>query len=281
MRKLFQFGLIAIAVASSALAEGFKVPWPSPSAKLTQAIGITEISVNYHRPALKGRDLAQELKSAGKIVWRFGANEATQITFSDPVTFGGEELAAGEYGLFAIPEADEWTIIVSKQSKTWGAYAYDPKQDVTRIYVKPKKCESVEYLTFAIDPTSDHSAQLKFAWGTVALDIPVEVDVDGLMKKQIEEQIATLAATDWDTRLQIVKYWVNRKENLERALTLADEGVKIDKNWWTLEWKARTLDLLGRRKEGLPILEEALVASRGKTPIEYQKGLEKMIAEWR
>ncbi len=260
-----------------------KLPWASPAARVSQTIGVTDIAIEYHRPALKGRDLAKDLAllEASKQVWRFGANDATRLVTSDPITIGDTTIPAGEFGLYALPAADEWTVIVSRQSMNWGSYGYDPKQDVTRIYVKPTTvAENVEWLAFAIEPTSAKTASLRFSWGTTRLEIPIEVDVDATVAARIEAAIESLDAKDWDTRLAIAKYWCQRKEHLDRALALSDEALTIQRHFWTCEWKARILDALGRRAEAKPLLAEAITLSKGKTPIEYQKALEAQLAEW-
>lgn len=271
-------------ISPLAPSEELQLPWPSPAATITQTIGVTDITVSYHRPSSKGRDLEKELAmlAAGKQPWRIGANEATRLVVTDPIRLGDEEIPAGEYGLFAYPAADEWTIIVSKQARTWGAYFYDSKQDVTRLYVKPTHGEEkIDWMTFAIDPITENSAALRFAWANVRLEIPIVVDVDGIVSKRIDDAIANLDAKDWDTRVGIVKYWCGRNEKLERALAMSEEAITIERHFWTCEWKARVLEKLGKRKEAVPLLEEAIRLAEGKAPKEYGAALAQLVKEWK
>jgi Protein of unknown function (DUF2911) len=276
--------LLSIGLVAFAHAEELRVPWASPAATVSQTIGVTDVALHYHRPALQGRDLEQDLAALAKSkqVWRLGANEATRLVVSDTITFGDEEIPAGEYGFFAIPAADEWTFIVSKQAKNWGSYGYDPRQDVARVYATPATAaESVEWLTFTIDPVAANAAVLRFAWATLRIEIPIEVDVDAAVAKRIEAAIVSLDAKDWDTRVVIVKYWCERGENLERALALADESVAIQRHFWTCEWKGKVLAKLDRRAEAIPLIEEAIRLAEGKTPPEYGANLAKLVAEWK
>lgn len=287
MRRFGSFAcVLALSLWTSprASSEELKLPWPSPAATITQTIGVTDITLSYHRPSSKGRDLEKELAmlAAAKQPWRIGANEATRLVVTDTIRLGDEEIPAGEYGLFAYPAADEWTIIVSRQARTWGAYFYDSKQDVTRLYVKPTHSdESVDWMTFSIDPITANSAALRFAWANVRLEIPIVVDVDGIVSKRIDDAIANLDAKDWDTRVGIVKYWCNRNENLERALAMSEEAIKIERHFWTCEWKARVLEKLGKRKEAVPLLEEAIRLAEGKAPKEYGAALAQLVKEWK
>lgn len=271
-------------VPSAARGEELELPWASPAAAVTQRIGVTDVTIHYHRPALKGRDLDRDLAALAKSkqVWRLGANEATKLVVSDPIRLCGEEIPAGEYALFALPAADEWTFIVSRQAKNWGSFGYDPKQDVTRIYVEPKTGgENVEWLTFAIDPTSPTTAVLRLEWAKLRLAMPIEVDVDAIVAQRIEQKIAELDAKDWDTRLAIAKYWCERGEHLERANGLIDEALALQRHFWTCEWKAKILDKLGRREEAIPLLEEAIRLAEGRAPKEYGANLARLVDEWK
>jgi tetratricopeptide (TPR) repeat protein len=276
--------VLEVLLAPVARSEEFELPWASPAASVTQTIGITDVTIHYHRPQSKGRDLAKDLAALAqaKQVWRMGANEATRLVVSDPILFGGEEIPAGEYGLFALPAADEWTLIVSKQAKNWGAYGYDPKLDVARVYVTPQQVEeNVEWLTFSIDPVTNESAVLRFAWSSIRLEVPIEVDVEAVVAQRIEQKLAVLDAKDWDTRLAIAKYWCERNENLERAESLIDEALTIQRHFWTCEWKAKILDRRGRRAEAIPLLEEAIRLAEGRAPKEYGANLERLVLEWK
>src|SRR5688572_5077837 len=115
---------------------GLEFPKASPTGVLKQRFGLTDVEIEYSRPSVKGRKIFGTLVPFGQ-VWRTGANDATKITFSTDVKLGGEAVPAGSYALFTIPTASEWTVILSKVTGTWGSYAYDAKDDLLRVKVKP------------------------------------------------------------------------------------------------------------------------------------------------
>lgn len=127
-------------------------PKPSPAATAKGKIGAAEVAVNYSSPAVKGRAIWGGLVPYGQ-VWRAGANEATTVEFSQPVTVGGKALPAGKYGFFIIPTASQWTVIFNKVPNQWGAFKYDAKQDALRVPVTPRKAAApAERLAYEVTP---------------------------------------------------------------------------------------------------------------------------------
>ena len=146
----------------------------SPKSVLTQTVGLTDISVTYYRPGLKGRDM-NKLAPNDK-VWRTGANNATELTISNPITIGGKELAAGTYSLYTIPGDSEWTIIINSKL-SWGTQ-YDEKEDVLRLQAKASKtAEATETMTINISDiaANGQDANLEIRWGMVSVKAPFTV----------------------------------------------------------------------------------------------------------
>src|SRR6185436_13694063 len=133
MRKSFMIAL-ALVITASAMAQ-VRTPRPSPNATLTQSVGLTDITIKYSRPGVKGRTIWGGLVPYDA-VWRTGANEATTITFSDDVTVGGTKVPKGTYALFTVPGRDTWDVVLNKQGEQWGAFSYDKTQDIARVTVK-------------------------------------------------------------------------------------------------------------------------------------------------
>src|SRR5215813_5065221 len=147
LRALLRCAAVAIlSVAGLAQSLVLDIPYQSQGAQVTQRIGITDVTIRYHRPLVKDRKVWGGLVPYGQ-VWRAGANINTTIAFSDPVTVEGQPLAAGTYGLHMIPNADEWTVIFSKNSTSWGSFTYDQAEDALRVNVKPRATEMHEALT--------------------------------------------------------------------------------------------------------------------------------------
>src|SRR5258708_5453735 len=130
---------------------------------VSQRIGLTDITITYHRPEVGGREIWGKTVPYGK-VWRAGANENTTITFSDDVSVEGKPLAAGTYGLHTIPDKDQWTVIFLKNSTSWGSFSYDEKEDALRVSVKPHAGEAFEVLTYVFDDVKPDSAVATLRW---------------------------------------------------------------------------------------------------------------------
>lgn len=167
---VFLFGVYFL-VSSETNAQEQK-PRVSPKAGVSQTVGITNISVTYSRPGVKGRTIWGELVSYDKI-WRAGADEATAISFSADVTIEGQNLPAGKYSFFTIPGKDKWTIIFNKVAEQWGSYNYDQTQDALRVEVNPYEGSFVEWLRFSFEDLTKESATLILEWEK--LKVPVKI----------------------------------------------------------------------------------------------------------
>jgi tetratricopeptide (TPR) repeat protein len=276
---------LVAAFALSPCAKGqLKLPQESPAATISLDVGVSTLTVSYHRPALRGRDLAKDVAAAGK-VWRLGANEATTFTCSDPFTIGGKPLPAGTYALFAKVEAERWTFVLNQVAQQWGSYFYDEKKDVARFDAKVERVEKAakrEWFTIALEPAGAGGAELAIAWDDVRVAVPIRVDVEGVVAKRIEEALAKVGAKDWTTRKQVAQYWCTRKEKLEPALKLIEEAVAIEQNPWTLEWKGRILHELDDEEPAIPWIEKALAKCEGTDfPEGYREGLRVLIRQWK
>lgn len=145
----------------------------SPKAGVSQTVGLTDISISYSRPGVKGRTIWGELVPYGK-VWRAGADEATKITFSTDVLIEGKKLSAGSYSFFVIPNKNEWTIIFNKVSDQWGAFEYNESQDALRLKVKTQPIDFQEWLTYSFYKTSDSTALISLVWEKMKVIFKVE-----------------------------------------------------------------------------------------------------------
>ena len=164
--KRFTFLMLALVTAlSSTLAQEKPA---SPQATATGKIGAANVKIVYCQPSARGRKIMGGLVPYGE-VWRTGANEATTIEIDKPVKIEGKDLAPGKYSLFTIPGENEWTIIVNKEAKQWGAYKYKQEDDVLRVTVKPTKT-SAPVETFNIAVGKD-DVQLKWENTAVAFKV--------------------------------------------------------------------------------------------------------------
>src|SRR5277367_1867359 len=139
------------------------LPRQSQHALVAQRIGITDITVNYHRPLANGRQIWGKVVPYGQ-VWRAGANENTTITFTDPVTIEGQLLDKGTYGLHMIPGENQWTVIFSKAASEWGSFSYKQDEDALRVNVKPQPAEAHDALAYDFDDVKPNSTVVTMRW---------------------------------------------------------------------------------------------------------------------
>lgn len=261
-------------------ADDYVFPQRSPWASVQQTIGTTVIAIDYHRPAVRGRAIWGSLVPYNQ-VWRAGANEATTIRFSDPVRIQGHEVKAGTYALFMVPRPGAWTVIFNRRAKQWGAFEYDPRQDVLRIDVLPRTSPMTEWLTYALDPTSDSTAYVQLFWEKVKVSFLVEVDVEGIVAARMKKLFAQ-RPRDWRVYSEAAEYGLQQTVPLSQAITWADRSLAIQVNSTNLAVKARLLHEAGQRFEAQALMEKALGLARArKAPAATTGPLEKDLAYWK
>src|SRR4051812_10545494 len=169
---------VALACASTHLGAQSAVltlPDISQHARVAQRIGLTDVTIDYHRPLVRGRKIFGGVQAYGE-VWRAGANFKTTIEFGDPGTIEGHPLGKGIYGLHFIPSQDSWIVIFSKNSTSWGSFTYDQAEDALRVTVKPRAIAHHEVLSYEFDDPTPHSTQVTMRWETVAVSFALDVN---------------------------------------------------------------------------------------------------------
>jgi len=260
--------------------EPMRVPMASPFACVQLDVGTSRVEIRYHRPAVRERAIWGALVPYGE-PWRTGANNATTISFSDPVRIAGNEVPEGTYAFFAIPREGAWTLILNRVHAQWGAYGYDPKEDQARFEVQPIASTPHEWLEYELDPVDEDSARVSLRWEKLEVSFQVDVDVDGIMKREIEQALASAKPDDWAVYFQCAKYYFERNHSTEQALAWIDQSLAAKESFWNLDLKARLLQRAGRTAEALPLLERAIELSRGIAPKAYTDGLETLLASFR
>jgi hypothetical protein len=233
------------------------LPLQSQEARISQRIGITDVTIDYHRPLVNGRKVWDGLVPYGK-VWRAGANINTTITFSDPVQIEGKPLDKGTYGLHMIPNADEWTIIFSKNSTSWGSFTYDEKEDALRVTVKPKAADMHNALTYDFDDLQKDSAVVELEWEKVAVPFKVSVDVHDVVEASLKKQLRNLSQYTWMSWDNAANYLLAEKVNLDEALTYANKSIENEDRYETEMTKSQVLAALNRKDEAATAEKKAL-----------------------
>lgn len=223
-----------------------KMPQVSSSQTVIQEFGLGRVTVKYSRPNVKGRKLFSDLAPFGE-VWRTGANTVTTISFSDDVTLEGRAVKAGEYALLTIPGKDTWTIILNKDTKQWGAYAYKETDDVLRFTANPSKVKDrSETFTIMFSDVTTNSARLNLLWDNTKVSIGMMTDVDSKVMASIEEAMKG----EKKPYMQAAVYYYDNGKDLTKALAwMNDVAPAEQKTPWYNYWKAK-IQLKSGDKDG-------------------------------
>jgi hypothetical protein len=226
-----------------------ELPRVSPNANISQTIGYTNVAITYCRPAVHERKIWGGLVPYGE-VWRTGANEATTIQFTTDVVIQGNKISAGRYSLFTIPSEKEWTVILNKTDKQWGAFNYKPADDLLRFGVMPAKGVFTERLQFSFSNITDASADVTLNWETLQLSFKVEVDLAPQMLAKIKEAIA--AKPDrWQNYTEGANAAADYNFFLDEALQWTDKAISLNGGYIPFFIKARVLFKQNNFKEAL------------------------------
>ena len=225
-------------------AQPLRTPQPSSTQTIKQDFGIGNVELSYSRPGIKGRKIFGDLVPFGK-VWRTGANSATTLTFSDSVMIGGTKLAPGKYGLLSIPDKDQWTLILSKQTDVTSPSAYNQESDAARVTVKPVSLrEPVETFTMQFANVKPNSTDLQIMWDNTLVSLPITTDIES----KIMAQINNLMNRDNRPYFQAAMYYIETGKDLNQAAAWLDKAIEQNPfAYWVYHQKANALARLGKK----------------------------------
>ncbi|WP_422362138.1 DUF2911 domain-containing protein [Reichenbachiella sp.] len=269
MKKLILSSLmLGIATLSFGQYHSLDMPQASPKVSETQRLGVTDITINYYTPAVKGRDIWNGVvpMNGDPIPWRIGANMNTTIAFSTDVLVEGQSLKAGSYGLHAIPTSEDWTLLFSKNDNLWGSYYLDQEKDVIlSVQISPEESEHSEQLDFEFKNRTDSTLEVTIEWEKLSLPIQIGVDLNETVLASFRYQLrgeTTYAWEAWDTAAQ---WCLNRNTNLDEALTWINRSIEggyggyaATKNFTNLSTKSSILWALGKKEDSDKLMAEAI-----------------------
>ncbi|MGI8813137.1 MAG: DUF2911 domain-containing protein [Pyrinomonadaceae bacterium] len=304
---IFLAAIVAVSGLTFVSPGQLRLPRPSQKASVMQTIGVTDVTIAYSRPGVKGRtiwgDAPKDSYATGENtlddsnkrpegmvivpyghVWRTGANEATQFAVTDDVLINGQKLVAGSYSLHTIPGKDEWTIVFNGTANQWGSFSYDQKKDTLRVKAKPQwVADSQEWLAFTIEPSSENSAVVNIRWEKVRVPFTIEVpNVTATTLLHAREAVAAAKADDWRTPFQAAMYARQSKSSdadkwTESALRSIDASLASKETFQALVAKTNLLYAAGRKDEAFATAEKAVI--RGKAENADTAAFEKRIAD--
>lgn len=262
--------LLVAVLGARASAQEFllKLPRPSPRAQVTQTIGITDITVDYGRPGVKGRRIWGSLVPYDR-VWRSGADENTFITFSTAVTVGGHEIPAGSYGIHMIPGRVYWTIILSSQYRAWGSFTYDESEDVVRVQVRSREVPHRERLLYYFDDIASNSARVTMEWEKRAVSFEVTVDVNATVVAELRDTLRGRAGRWWAGWFKAAEWCMEHNTNLDEALGWIERSITSDRNFINVRTKALILEKQGYTEEAQTVMREAVSIATESQVLQY------------
>ncbi|HSZ83197.1 MAG TPA: DUF2911 domain-containing protein [Polyangia bacterium] len=269
--------LSVVCMAGAARAD-LDLPRPSPTAKITQQVGLTDVTVEYSCPGVKGRKIWDGLVPYDKM-WRAGANGATKITFSKDVTFADKPVPAGTYALFAIPTKGAWTIILNKKADQPGTGSdYKPDQDLVRVQVRPKAAPFRERLAYIFSDMTDDKASLDLEWEKLRVSMPIGVAT----AQQVIANINNAVDNTWRVYANAARYMLETKKDYDAGLKYADQSIALKEDWFNDWIKAELQAAKGGYKEAVATGERAQALGQSGGPGFFLEGdVKKGLADWK
>jgi len=273
--------LVAAALlADASSAAELQLPRPSQKAQVMQTVGLTDVTINYSRPGVKGRVIWGELVPYDK-VWRTGANEATSITFSTDVKVNGQPLPAGTYSFHTIPTKSDWTLIFIKKADQWGSYSYDEKEDALRVRVKAQPHEFTEWMELSLPDIAVDKATVALDWEKLRVPFEIQVETIDHALTNARAAMASLAPDDNQTAYRCASFAFQNNVAPDEARQWVDKSISIKETWLNLRLKADMLAKEGKTAEAIQFAEKSIAVGKQDAPADEIAKIEKQVAEWK
>lgn len=271
-------GAVAIAaLTSTSLNAQLKVPAPSPSGTVKQAVGLSDITIDYSRPSAKGRVIFGNVVPFGK-VWRTGANAATKITFGEDVKVEGNAVPAGTYALYTTPNKDSWEVMLYKDLTLGGNVAdYKKENELVRFTVKTKPLnDKVETFTIDVADITSNSANIELNWEKTRVSFAVVSDIDAKIMKSIETNVVN----DNRPYFQAASYYYDNNKDLAKAAEWVDKAIAANpKAFWIVLLKAKIQAKQNDKKGTVASAEKVITLATEAKNDDYVAMAKKLIAE--
>ena len=267
----------ALLLMASVARADLELPRPSPGAKVVQTVGLTDITVDYSSPGVKGRKIWGGVVPYDQM-WRAGANQATKITFSKDVTFADKPVSAGSYAFFVIPGKGAWTVVLNKRADQAGiGRDYKADQDLLRVQLTPKPAPFRERLAYQITDFTDDKASLNLEWEKLRLSIPIGVQTSAQALANVN------AAVDgtWRTYANAARYMLENKKDTAAGLKLIEQSLALKEDWYNVWIKAELLAAKGDTKDARPLGEHAYELGKKSENFFLEAEIKKTLAEWK
>lgn len=272
---------MAIGVFSLATAQ-IKTPAASPSAKISQTVGLTDITVEYSRPSVKGRTIFGGLVPYGEM-WRTGANKNTIVTFSAPVKIGGKDLKAGSYSIFTVPGQTEWEVIFYTDTENWGVpEKWDAAKEAVRFKVKPESFPfNIESFMVDLGDLTNESLTMGIGWEKTWVGFPIKLTTDEVVSASIAKVMAGPSGDDF---YAAGRYYFESGKDMNKAFEWIHKSNEMDGSspkFWKLRQESLVLAALGKYKDAISIAEKSKALAVEAKNKDYERMNNESIAEWK
>jgi predicted small lipoprotein YifL len=276
MKNAFKSLVVLVALIALPAAAQLQLPVPSPAAKVTQQVGVTDITVEYSSPAVKGRKIWGDLVPWDK-PWRAGANASTKITFSKDVTFGGKPVPAGTYAIVAFPTQKGWTVALNKELGLWQGKQYDAANDAVKVSATTTTIPNRERLTYLFSNTSDTDTSLDLEWEKTRISVPIKVD----SAAHAQANIKSMVETAWRPYINAASYVAESSKDLDTALKYADTSIAIESNWYNNWIKAELLAKKGNYADARKHAQVSWDLGQKAPNFFFKDAVAKALADWK
>lgn len=272
--------LIGFLLESLALAQ-LRTPILSPRQTITQVVGVSDVTVDYSRPSIRGRKIMGGLVPFND-VWRTGANASTKISFTDDVMLEGKKVVAGEYAIYTIPTQTDWTIILSKNLTAGGRYPGEADDALRVVVPSQKSSDTVESFTINITDLKSNSAFVQLAWENTAVRFKMEFDIDSKIMAGIEKAMSDMKSRNAQVYQQAADYYFSNDKDLNKALEWINKSIELSGGpFFVLRLKSRIQAGLKDYKGAIKTAELSKKKAQEAGSDQFVKFNEEAIAKWK
>ncbi|TRZ43477.1 DUF2911 domain-containing protein [Robertkochia solimangrovi] len=275
-----KFIAVCFFLASFIVSAQIQTPQPSPSSKIEQKVGLTDVTINYSRPSMRGRAVFGDLVPYGE-VWRTGANSNTIISFSTDVTVGGQEVKAGSYALYTVPGVEDWEIMLYSDTSNWGLpQEWDDKKVVATVMTKPLKMPTkIETFTMSVDDLTNNGALIGILWEDLYVGIPFDVPTDKMVMESIDRVMNGPGSQDY---FSAAVYYLQEGKDLKQAGEWIDKAIAMQDEppYWMLRQKSLIQAANGDKKGAIATAKQSLAAAEKAGNKDYVALNKKSLEEW-
>jgi hypothetical protein len=273
----------AVVFPGSLFAAEEKVEFPSASARgvVKQRVGLTDVEVDYSRPNKNNRNIFGGLVPFDK-PWRTGANQPTKVKTSAPVKLGDKEVPAGEYVLYTIPGANEWTIVFSKNLKAQSLTDHKPEDQAARVTAKPMTLATpAETFTIGFEDLRANSATLYLEWDKTRVPVKLTTNDVEKVSSGIDAAVKSGKPQEDGFYYSAASFYLDQNKDLPQALKWVDQAIEKNPKAYFMHYKkAQILAKMGNKKEAMASAEKSIeILKAGPNPDESAIGTSRTLIE--